>query len=250
MFIGLIISIVIVGSLIRMLFFEKITIFEYERGVRYLKGRFYKLLEPGVYWLFTYNSKVVKIDIRPRVVTLPGQEILSSDNITLKITLLAQYEIADPVITLNKVKDFEETAYAFIQIVLREIVGSVKVDEFLQDRRGYSKKLFEETEPKVKEIGLRLLSVDIKDIMFPGELKKVFAQVIQAQKEGLAVLEKARGESAALRHLANVSKIIEDNPGLMQLRVLQSSGNTIVMGVPTETISSTGRKNEQQKPTQ
>lgn len=246
MIIAYIVAIAIIAISMKILFI-KLTINEYERGVRYYKGKFFELLDPGVHWIFTYNSRVVKVDVRPRIVTLPGQEILSSDNITLKITILAQYEITDPAIALNKVQDFKETAYAIIQIKLREIVGSVKIDDFLQDRIGYSKKLFEEVVPQTKEIGLRLLSVDIKDIMFPGELKKVFAQVVQAQKEGMAVLEKARGESAALRHLANVSKLIEDNPGLMQLRVLQSSGNTIVMGVPAETVSAINRKNENQK---
>jgi hypothetical protein len=76
----------------------------------------------------------------------------------------------------------------------------------------------------------------VKDIMFPGELKNVFAKVLKAKKEGLAVLEKARGETAALRNLANAAKMLEGNPALMQLRILQSldtgAGNTVVFGLP------------------
>ncbi|MBN2311251.1 MAG: hypothetical protein JXR94_19895, partial [Candidatus Hydrogenedentes bacterium] len=91
------------------------------------------------------------------------------------------------------------------------------------------------TESKIAELGLRLISVDLKDIMFPGKLKEMFAQVVSARKEGLAALERARGETAALRNLANAAKMIENNPNLMQLRLLQAlgeaSGNTLVLGM-------------------
>jgi hypothetical protein len=95
------------------------------------------------------------------------------------------------------------------------------------------------TQAKAEELGLRLISVGLKDIMFPGKLKDVFAQVVSARKEGLAALYKARGETAALRNLANAAKMIESNPSLMQLRILQalggSSGNSLVLGLPTHT---------------
>ena len=216
--------------------FQKLTVFEYERGLTYVRGRFIKILPPGQYWILAFNTRVTKIDIRPKFVTIPGQEILSADNVSLKVSLAAQYEVIDPNIAVNNVENYQEAIYTILQLGLREIVGAVKIDEFLADRGAHVKKLYEITVSKVQSLGLKLISVDIKDIMFPGELKKVFAQVVQAQKEGLAVLEKARGETAALRHLANAAKMIEDNPALMQLRVLQSSGNTIVLGMPTANI--------------
>lgn len=98
----------------------------------------------------------------------------------------------------------------------------------------------EATEPKAADLGLRLISVNLKDIMFPGKLKEVFAQVVNAKKEGLAALEKARGETAALRNLANAAKMLEGNPNLMQLRLLQAikepSGNTFVLGMPSPSV--------------
>ena len=97
------------------------------------------------------------------------------------------------------------------------------------------------TEKKIQELGLKLLSVNIKDIMFPGQLKQIFAQVVKARQEGLAALEKARGETAALRNLAGAAKMIESNPNLMQLRFIQalgeSSGNTLVLGMPSQTTT-------------
>src|SRR4030067_2173938 len=86
---------------------------------------------------------------------------------------------------------------------------------------------------KASELGVELLAVNIKDIMFPGELKNIYAQVVNARNEGLAALERARGESAALRNLANAAKLMENNPALFQLRLLQAvgsnSGNTIIL---------------------
>jgi len=90
------------------------------------------------------------------------------------------------------------------------------------------------------EMGLKLISADIKDIMFAGDMKKAFAQVIKAQKEGQAALERARGETAALRSLANAARTMDDNPNLLQLRALQaladSSGNTLVLGLPNSAV--------------
>jgi regulator of protease activity HflC (stomatin/prohibitin superfamily) len=95
-------------------------------------------------------------------------------------------------------------------------------------------------QPEAERIGINVQAVEVKDVMFPGDLKKVFAEVLKAQKEGQAALERARGETAALRNLANAARMLENNPALMNLRLLQSiaaatgngSGNTLVMGVP------------------
>lgn len=223
-------------GVIKKFLFQKITVFEYERGLKYVRGKFVEVLSPGQYWTFIFNTTVIKIDIRSRFVTIPGQEVLSSDSVSLKVSLAAQYEVADPATAVNKIENYQEAAYVVLQLGLRDIIGSVKIDEFLENRNAYVKKLQELSFPKIEPLGLKLISVDIKDVMFPGELKKVFAQVVQAQKEALAILEKARGETAALRHLANAAQMVKDNPILMQLRMLQSSGNTIVWGMPKEEI--------------
>jgi len=108
----------------------------------------------------------------------------------------------------------------------------------LNSRNELSKKLMDLTERRVKNLGLRLISVGLKDIMFPGKLKEIFAQVVSARKDELAALEKVRGETATLRSLANVAKMLEDNPNLMQPRLVQalgnSSGNTLILGMPSQ----------------
>jgi len=213
---------------------RRVVIFDYEQGLLYRSGHFQKILQPGRHWLWKPLHTYQKIDFRIRYVTLAGQEVLSFDNVSLKISLVASFKIQDPVKALHTTVNFLEALYLVLQIRLRELVGAVAIDDLMEKRPALGQQLLEAVRPQASEFGLELLSVDIKDIMFPGELKNIFAQVVNARKEGLAALERARGESASLRNLANTAKLLENNPELFQLRLLQAvgaaSGNTIVFG--------------------
>jgi regulator of protease activity HflC (stomatin/prohibitin superfamily) len=220
---------------------RRTTVYEYERGIQYVRGKFQAVIPPGQYWYVPWSTSVRKVDVRPRFASITGQEILSADGVTLRVSLAANYEVVDPDLAINKVQDFQETLYAELQLALRQIIGSLDIDALMTAREDISRKLAEMTAGKARELGLRLISVGVKDIMFPGKLKDIFAQVVGARKEGLAALEKARGETAALRNLANAAQMVESNPGLMQLRMLQtlggSSGNTLVLGLPAPTAA-------------
>jgi regulator of protease activity HflC (stomatin/prohibitin superfamily) len=225
--------------------FARHIIWEYEKGIKYKSGRFDRVLEPGSYLIFKRSSKITALDMRPRHLVVSGQELLSSDGIGLKVSLAGQWLVADPLRAINSTENYVLAIYSTAQIGLREIVGANPIDDLLQNRASIDLALFEKCEKKVEEYGLRLISINIRDIMFPGELKKVFAQVIRARKEGLAALERARGETAALRNLANTAKLVESNPMLLQLRALQllgeSSGNTLVLGVPLSETAVAGK---------
>jgi len=235
-----VVGLVIVVTVIVRVFFRKETVYEFERGLLFRKGLLNRTLSPGQHWFLRMQSNIQKVDIRLRTISVPSQEVLSSDNVTIKVTLAAQYLVSDPGIAITKVEKFQDAFYMLLQLSLRELVGGLKIDEVIAKRQEIGKSLFEKTEAKVKDLGLTLKVVDVKDIMFPGDLKKIFSQVVKAQKEGQASLEKARGESAALRNLANAAKMLEGNPTLMQLRVLQSvdagTGNTMVLGLSSDVM--------------
>ena len=220
---------------------KRVTVYEYQKALKYTKGRYQETLGPGQYWIFAWRSSIVPVDVRPEFITIPGQDVLSADGVTLKVSLAAQFEVSDPNIAVNKNANFRNSLYLFLQMALREIVGKEKIDVLLENRADISGKLMALTTAKATELGLKLTLADIKDIMFPGEMKKVFAQVVKAQKEGQAALEKARGETAALRNLANAARTMDDNPNLLQLRALQaladSSGSTLVLGLPNSAIA-------------
>lgn len=216
------------------------TILEHERGLLYRRGRFQRVLDPGGYWFLRRLHTVYRIDMRERYVTLVGQEVLTADNISIRISLAASFKVADPFRAVNETEKFHEALYLLLQLRLRDLVGALNVDELLAKRQEIGAQLHENMTAPAAAIGLTLVMVGIRDIMFPGDLKQIFAQIVNARKEGLAALERARGESAALRNLANAARLLENNPALLHLRLLQtlgsSSGNTVIWG-PNPTLA-------------
>ena len=231
-YIGLVVVLVLALAATRL---RRVIIFEYERGLRYKRGRFSALLEPGSYWTWSRATTITRVDIRPTYVAVPGQEIPTSDGVSLKISVSAKYRLADPVRALHSVVAYQTALYTHLQIALREIVSTSPVDAVLENRAEIGRRLQEACAPKVTEFGIELLEADMKDVMLPGELKKIFAQVVKARQEGLAALERARGETAALRNLVNAAGLLEQRPALLQLRLLQAvgqtPGNTVVLGM-------------------
>jgi regulator of protease activity HflC (stomatin/prohibitin superfamily) len=234
MFLYVVLALVAIALLARVTF-RQVTVFEYERGLRYRRGRFDGVLEPGAYVIWPRVTTVIKVDIRPAYLAVPGQEVISADGVGLKITVSAQYQVSDPARAINAAASYQTAIYAVLQLALREIVATRSVDAILTERVEINRQLLEAATPRVAELGVTLLGAEVKDIMFPGELKKVFAQVVKARQEGLAILERARGETAALRNLANAAAMLEQRPALLQLRLLQTigqaSGNTVVLGM-------------------
>ena len=235
-----VLAVVILVIVVKVLPIKPVTVYEYQKGLKYTRGRYTGTLDPGQYWIVSMFSSIVPVDIRSEFITIQGQDVLSSDGVTLKASLAAEFQVSDPNVAVNKNANFRTSLYLSLQMALREIVGKEKIDALLENRSSISTKLIELTSGKASELGLKLISADVKDIMFPGEMKKAFAQVVKAQKEGQAALERARGETAALRSLANAARVMDDNPNLLQLRALQaladSSGNTLVLGLPNGAV--------------
>jgi regulator of protease activity HflC (stomatin/prohibitin superfamily) len=236
----LLLSAILVVIVLKVFPVKRVIVYEYQRGLRYRSGHYISTLGPGLYWVFPIFSTIVTIDVRPESITISGQDVISADGVTLKVSLAAEFQVADPNVAVNKTANFRTGLYLSLQMALREIVGRERIDAILENRAGFGAKLMEISSKKASEYGLKLISADVKDIMFPGEMKKAFAQVVRAQKEGQAALERARGETSALRSLANAARMMDGNPNLLHLRALQalevSSGNTLMLGLPNGTV--------------
>lgn len=228
----------------------RVTVYEFQRALRYRKGRFLRVLGPGQYWILEPQTTVTPVDVRPNFITLMGQEVLTADGVALKISVAANYEMSDPQLAINGQANYAQAIYLLLQLAVREVISTFKADELLENRAGFAEKIRALAEPQVQRLGLKLLAADLKDLMISGDLKRSFAQVVKARKEGEAALERARGETAALRSLANAARMLQDNPQLVQLRMLQamgeSCGNTLVVGLPAALplAGRTGEKNE------
>jgi len=206
--------------------FEWVTVYEYEAGLKYLHGQYVARLEPGRYRLRRGHAEIRKLELRAQYQTLSGQEILSSDHIQVKISLVLGFEIADPVKALHGVDNYQNALYLQMQLLLREAVQQIPLETLLAGQAELNSQLAAQAEPVLAELGLRFKSLAVKDIMLPGDLRRAYAQVLKVQKEAQAGLEKARGEQATLRSLANAARMLEKNPSLLNLRLIQSLENS------------------------
>lgn len=207
-------------------------------GLLYREGKFAEVLGTGrhIRWgrRFTLNT----VDLRRAQLAIAGQEVLTADNVGLKLTLAVAYQVADPALAAHATQSWYADLYHLAQLALRAEVAAVSVEALLGARLNLGTQLLARVQPEAAKLGLAIHAVEVKDVIFPAELKRAFADVLKAKQEGQAALERARGESAALRNLANAARLLDGNPALQNLRLMQSlaaaqgAGSTLVLGVP------------------
>jgi regulator of protease activity HflC (stomatin/prohibitin superfamily) len=209
----------------------RVVVREYESGLLFVNGQFKRALKPGAYTFIGFGRRVETLDLRSRTLTIQGQEVLSEDNVSIRVSLGVRYRIGDAYLATVRSVCYLDELYLLVQTHLRDLVGQTEIENLLSARGEIGTQLLEKTRPAAAELGIEVISVAVKDIMFPGELRGIFAQVVNARQEGKAALERARGEGAALRNLANTARLMENNPALYKLRMLQTlektRGNTI-----------------------
>ena len=207
-------------------------------GLLYRHGKFVEALGAGRHIRWGRGFALTPVDQRKAFLDVTGQEVLTADNVSLKASLLVTYQVADPVKVLHSTQQWQTDLYHAAQLALRTVAGGVLVETLLNQRATLAPQLLALVQPDAAKIGVTVHAVEVKDVMFPAELKRAFAEALKAKQEGQAALERARGETAALRNLANAARLLEGNPALMNLRLLQSlasaqtAGNTLVLGVP------------------
>ena len=185
--------------------------------------------------IIPHFTQIQKIDVRPSRVAVAGQEVLSADGVAVKASIVATFQVKDPERAVLSSDSYQVAIHTELQLALRAIASGLPIDDLLRRRAEVPAQLKAIAGPRLEAMGVELQDASLRDLTFPGELKKIFTQVVKARQEGLAALEKARGETAALRNLANAAALIERNPSLMQLRALQvlgqQPGNTLVLGM-------------------
>ena len=207
-------------------------------GLLYHKGKFVGVLGAGRHIRWGRYFSLGAQDLRKGALVVAGQEVLTADNVGLKISLLVNYQVVDPAKAAHESQNWQSDLYNGAQLALRAVVSGVAVEALLNQRLELGAQLLARVQQDSAKIGINLLAVEVKDVMFPAELKRAFAEVLKAKQEGQAALERARGESASLRNLANAARVLEGNPALMNLRLMQSlsaaqsAGNTLVLGMP------------------
>jgi regulator of protease activity HflC (stomatin/prohibitin superfamily) len=192
-------------------------------GVLFLDGAHAATLAPGRYafWKNIAQIKLVPVDLRETMLDVAGQEIMTADKVTLRMNAVATYRVADARQAVSVVDDVRQALYREAQLALRAVIGARELDQFLTDKDAVSRELEEVVRRRVTALGLELISVGIRDVILPGEMKDLMNKVTEARKAAEANLIVRREETAAMRSQVNTAKLLEGNPTLMRLRELE-----------------------------
>jgi regulator of protease activity HflC (stomatin/prohibitin superfamily) len=202
-----------------------VTVQAHEKGLHYEQGRLVAVLEPGRYKLWTHpeaQARIVTADLRRTEITITGQELMTRDKVTLRLTLTVAYAIANVVQATHQVDNVRDAVYTAVQLAARGYVASVTLDELLEGRDAFSRFLTQEVVPKAHAFGVRVEDLGVKDVVLPGEMKILLNRVIEAEKAAAANVISRREETAATRSLVNTARLMADQPILLRLKELEA----------------------------
>ncbi|MEM9018078.1 MAG: slipin family protein [Verrucomicrobiota bacterium] len=233
-----------VGRLIRD-HVETVTIWDYQTGLHFRHGRFMENLEAGKHRFLGKGHTVILFDNRISELVVQGQELITADSATLKLTAVAQWKVVDAKRYHEATGNPDQALYTLVQLAMRRVIGGLELDTVIEQKADFGKTLLNEVRADaLAELGIEVVRVEIRDVMLGGDLKSVYAGVITARKEAQAKQERARGEAAALRTFANAARAFENNPELFRLRYLETLkeagagyGNQLIIGVPEELMT-------------
>lgn len=227
---------------------------EYQRGILYAFGKFSKILAPGWHIVLPLINSYDKVDVRTKTVDVPEQEAITKDNVSIRINAVLYYKIFDAAKAVLAVERFNYAVSQLAQTTMRNIVGSVSLDELLTERDKLSEKICEIVDKETDPWGIKVENVELKDVALPEEMKRVIATVAEAEREKQAVITKSQGEVEASENLAKAATIMSQTPGALHLRTLATltdlgsdKSNTIIFAVPIETLRTIDGKDTSNK---
>lgn len=233
----------IVIIVVVILFRSIVQIDEYERGVKFSKGKFSKIMQPGWNLVLPIFESYKKIDIRTKVVDVPEQDVITKDNVSVRINAVIYYKIFDASKAILEVENFYYAVSQLAQTTMRNVVGSVSLNELLGEREKISVEICKIIDEATDPWGIKVENVELKDVSLPEEMKRVIARAAEAEREKEAILTKAKGEVEASKNLAIAAETMSSTPGAMHLRTLSTindissdQSNTIIFCLPIEVL--------------
>ena len=220
----------------------------YEAGLLFVDGKFVKALPAGTY-RFWHNDKaisVLKTDLRAQQIELSGQEILTKDKAALRVNFFAQYQVVEVEKALVETNNFTKQLYILMQLVLREYIGTLTLDEILAKKETASNYVLKAIAEKAADLGVKINDCGIRDIILPGEIKDIMNQVLVAEKRAQANIITRREETASTRSLLNTAKLMENNEMLFKLKEMEYV-EKIAEKINTISVAGSGQIVEQLK---
>lgn len=196
----------------------------YHVGVLKIDGKIERLLDAGTsaFWRFNRDVAVELVDLRLQAIEVGGQEILTRDKVALRLNLSATWCYADVLHAFGQLQKPVEHLYRELQFALRSAVGTRSLDELLEDKQSIDAVVIAQVRARLGDSGVDVRSVGVKDIVLPGDMKTILAQVVEAEKSAQANVIRRREETAATRSLLNTAKVMEENPTALRLKELET----------------------------
>ncbi|HKG27296.1 MAG TPA: slipin family protein [Thermomicrobiales bacterium] len=216
---------------------------EYERGVVFRLGRLVGPRGPGLILLIPFIERMIKVDLRTVTLDVPAQEVITRDNVTVRVNAVAYFRVVDPNAAVVNVADYIRATSQISQTTLRSILGQSSLDELLSEREHINQRLQTIIDDQTEPWGIKVSVVEVKDVELPQSMQRAMARQAEAEREKRAKIIHAEGEFQASQQLAEAAEVIHRNPVTIQLRYLQTlteiaveKNSTIIFPLPVDTI--------------
>ena len=217
---------------------------EYERGVVFMLGRFWKVKGPGLVVVLPGIQQMVRVDLRTVVFDVPSQDVISRDNVSVKVNAVVYFRVIDPAKAILQVEDFMNATSQLAQTTLRAVLGKHELDEMLSERERLNRDIQQLLDTQTDAWGIKVSNVEIKHIDIDESMVRAIAKQAEAERERRAKVIHAEGELQASEKLLAAAEILAAKPQAMQLRYLQTLSNiagdrtnTIVFPMPVELMN-------------
>jgi regulator of protease activity HflC (stomatin/prohibitin superfamily) len=216
---------------------------QYERGIMLTMGRYTSTKMPGWRLVIPIFQRMIKVDIRTKVVDVPDQEAITKDNVSIKINAVIYYKVESAEKAVLEVESFYFAISQLAQTTMRNIIGEVTLDELLKNRDEIAKRIEQIVDKSSLAWGIDVQAVELKDIGLPDDLKRTMAKAAEAEREKQAVIISSEGEVLAAENVSKAARMLSESPGALHLRTLQTindlssdQSNTTVWMVPVEAL--------------
>ena len=231
------------------LFFASVRVArEYERGVVFRLGRLIGEKGPGLFFLIPFIDRAVRVDLRTVTLNVPPQEVITRDNVTVRVNAVAYFRVVDANNAIVQVENFELATSEISQTTLRSVLGQVELDQLLAERDQINDRLQTIIDQQTHPWGVKVSVVEVKDVEIPASMQRAIAQQAEAERERRAKVIAAEGEFEASNRLAAAAEVISASPGALQLRYLQTmnaigasdQATTLILPIPMDLLASLG----------
>ncbi len=216
---------------------------QYERGVKFMFGKYHSIMMPGWRLVFPVIQTYQKVDLRTKAVDVPDQNAITKDNVSVNVNAVIYYKVISADKAILEIEHFQYAILQYAQTTMRNIVGEVTLDELLASRDRVANRIEELVESVATTWGIEVSSVELKDVKLPENMERTIAKQAEAEREKRAVIITSEGELAASQNMAEAAKTLSAVPGALHLRTLQSindissdQSNTVIFTLPLETI--------------